>query len=98
MFVFKDLRLEFNDIITTLQAQVEPITFDDLQSLLLTGEYMRKSQAVSPDPMAFFFASGYEPMLKSSLEPPVHLGFSLAQLAYFMASHSLVLSSPRLLY
>ena len=55
MYALKGLRPEFNDITTTLQAWVEPVTFDAFQSLLLTREYTHKSQAVSPNPYGLFF-------------------------------------------
>ncbi|KAH0730274.1 hypothetical protein KY289_001462 [Solanum tuberosum] len=53
--MFKGLRCEFKDIITTLSARQEPVTFDELHSLLLSHEFIHgqalSSLSMSPSPM-----------------------------------------------
>ncbi|KAH0781698.1 hypothetical protein KY290_001296 [Solanum tuberosum] len=55
IYMFKGLRCEFKDIITTLSARQEPVTFDELHSLLLSHEFIHgqalSSLSMSPSPM-----------------------------------------------
>lgn len=99
-FFFKGLKPEFNDISMTLQAQIELVTFDDLQYLLLTCEYMQSSKATSLKPIAFFYVSGSELITKPFLEPTTYPDFSLTQLAYIygLLQFSPQQSSPSLFH
>ncbi|XP_049390293.1 uncharacterized protein LOC125854762 [Solanum stenotomum] len=55
IYMFKGLRCEFKDIITTFSARQEPVTFGELHSLLLSHEFIHgqalSSLSMSPSPM-----------------------------------------------
>nr|XP_016453895.1 PREDICTED: uncharacterized protein LOC107778192 [Nicotiana tabacum] len=43
IYIFKELRYEFKDIVTTLSARPEPVTFSELHSLILYHEFINGS-------------------------------------------------------
>ena len=43
LYVFRGLRGEFRDLVTTLSTRAEPVSYTDLHSLLLTHEFLHKA-------------------------------------------------------
>ena len=47
LYVFRGLRSDFKDLVTSLFTWVEPLSYSDLHSYLLTHEYLNKSSLQS---------------------------------------------------
>jgi len=43
LYIFRGLRGEFKDLVTSLSTKVQPLTYTELHSHLLTHEYLNKS-------------------------------------------------------
>ena len=51
LYVFRGLRGEFKDLITSLITKIEPLSYADLHSHLLTHEFLYKSSAAIHAPL-----------------------------------------------
>jgi hypothetical protein len=51
LYVFRGLREEFKDLVTSLITKVEPLSYADLHSHLLTHEFLHKSSAAIHAPL-----------------------------------------------
>jgi hypothetical protein len=51
LYVFRGLRGEFKDIVTSLITKAEPLSYADLHSHLLTHEFLHKSSATIHAPL-----------------------------------------------
>jgi len=47
LYVFRGLRSDFKDLVTSLSTRAEPLSYSDLHSYLLTHEYLNKSSLQS---------------------------------------------------
>jgi len=65
IYIFKGLRPEFKDIITTLSAMPEPVTYSELHNLLLNHEFIHGNSVSS--------LSILSPSLDSSVTPVANL-------------------------
>jgi len=51
LYMFRDLRGEFKDLVTSLITKAEPLSYADLHSYLLTHEFVHKSSATIHAPL-----------------------------------------------
>jgi hypothetical protein len=65
LYVFRGLRGEFRDLVTTLSTRAEPISYTDLHSLLLTHEFLHKA-SLQPVVAALLLPTPSQPPQPSS--------------------------------
>jgi len=72
LYVFRGLRGEFMDLVTSLVAKAKPLSYADLYSHLLTHEFLHKTSLTSMG-----YAAINAPLLPTPNTPPFSLCFSM---------------------
>jgi hypothetical protein len=78
LYVFRGLRGEFKDLVTSLITKAEPLSYVDLHSHLLTHEFLNKNSFHSMDVTPSLLSSSLpqQPTLLPTLQTSTHLAMS----------------------
>ena len=78
LYVFRGLRGEFKDLVTSLITKAKPLSYADLHDHLLTHEFLHKNSLHSMDTNPFLLSSSLppQPPLLPTPQPSAHLVMS----------------------